>query len=217
MRPGPGREPLLTYEMAPRDLDRLRRSITILAEMAIAAGAREVFTSIFGFPPITLDGRGPRPWSARATTRAASSAWPSTRWAARAPPTTRGAASSTRAARASSCPGSSSPTDRSCPPASGSTRRCPIMSMATRIAWRLGERFPRLAGRARARRGDVGRRSTPVTVGERRLTMRPTVLLFDIDGTLVDTGGAGRRSIERAFERLPRPARRLRALSASAG
>ncbi len=32
--------------------------------------------------------------------------------------------------------------------------------------------------------------------------MRPTVLLFDIDGTLVTTGGAGRRSLERAFELL---------------
>lgn len=30
--------------------------------------------------------------------------------------------------------------------------------------------------------------------------MRPLVLLFDIDGTLVDTGGAGRRAIEAAFE-----------------
>lgn len=30
--------------------------------------------------------------------------------------------------------------------------------------------------------------------------MRPTVLLFDVDGTLVTTGGAGRRAIERAFE-----------------
>jgi phosphoglycolate phosphatase len=29
--------------------------------------------------------------------------------------------------------------------------------------------------------------------------VRPTVLLFDIDGTLIDAGGAGRRSIERAF------------------
>jgi phosphoglycolate phosphatase-like HAD superfamily hydrolase len=29
--------------------------------------------------------------------------------------------------------------------------------------------------------------------------MRPTVLLWDIDGTLMDTGGAGRRSVERAF------------------
>ncbi len=31
--------------------------------------------------------------------------------------------------------------------------------------------------------------------------MRPTVLLFDIDGTLVTTGGCGRRAIERAFAR----------------
>ncbi|HEV7734999.1 MAG TPA: HAD family hydrolase [Candidatus Binatia bacterium] len=29
--------------------------------------------------------------------------------------------------------------------------------------------------------------------------VRPTVLLFDIDGTLVSAGGAGRRAIERAF------------------
>ncbi|NMO21421.1 HAD family hydrolase [Pyxidicoccus fallax] len=32
--------------------------------------------------------------------------------------------------------------------------------------------------------------------------MRPTVLLFDIDGTLVTTGGAGRRSMELAFQQL---------------
>jgi phosphoglycolate phosphatase-like HAD superfamily hydrolase len=31
--------------------------------------------------------------------------------------------------------------------------------------------------------------------------MRPTVLLWDIDGTLVTTGGVGRRAVERAFER----------------
>jgi phosphoglycolate phosphatase len=30
---------------------------------------------------------------------------------------------------------------------------------------------------------------------------RPTVLLWDIDGTLVTMGGAGRRAVERAFER----------------
>lgn len=30
--------------------------------------------------------------------------------------------------------------------------------------------------------------------------MRPTVVLFDVDGTLITTGGAGRRAIERAFE-----------------
>ncbi len=32
--------------------------------------------------------------------------------------------------------------------------------------------------------------------------MRPTVLLFDIDGTLITTGGAGRKAIVRVFERL---------------
>lgn len=30
---------------------------------------------------------------------------------------------------------------------------------------------------------------------------RPTVLLFDIDGTLVTSGGVGRRALERAFQR----------------
>jgi phosphoglycolate phosphatase len=30
--------------------------------------------------------------------------------------------------------------------------------------------------------------------------VRPTVLLFDIDGTLITTGGVGRRAMERAFE-----------------
>jgi len=31
-------------------------------------------------------------------------------------------------------------------------------------------------------------------------SMRPTILLFDIDGTLVSTGGAARRAIERSFQ-----------------
>lgn len=31
--------------------------------------------------------------------------------------------------------------------------------------------------------------------------MKPTVLLFDVDGTLVTTGGVGRRALARAFER----------------
>jgi len=36
--------------------------------------------------------------------------------------------------------------------------------------------------------------------------MRPAIILFDIDGTLVDTGGAGRRAMRRAFaERYDRP------------
>lgn len=32
-----------------------------------------------------------------------------------------------------------------------------------------------------------------------RLTVRPSVLLFDIDGTLITTGGLGRRALEQAF------------------
>ncbi len=53
VRVGPGREPILSYKMAPRDLGRLRRAITILAELSITAGAKEVFTSAWGFPPLT--------------------------------------------------------------------------------------------------------------------------------------------------------------------
>lgn len=32
--------------------------------------------------------------------------------------------------------------------------------------------------------------------------MKPTVLLFDVDGTLIRTGGAGTRALRRAFERV---------------
>jgi phosphoglycolate phosphatase-like HAD superfamily hydrolase len=32
--------------------------------------------------------------------------------------------------------------------------------------------------------------------------MKPTVLLFDVDGTLITTGGVGRRAIEKTFEKL---------------
>jgi len=32
--------------------------------------------------------------------------------------------------------------------------------------------------------------------------MKPTIVLFDIDGTLITTGGVGRRAIELAFEEL---------------
>jgi phosphoglycolate phosphatase len=33
-----------------------------------------------------------------------------------------------------------------------------------------------------------------------KASVKPTVLLFDVDGTLVTTGGAGRRALERVFE-----------------
>jgi choline dehydrogenase-like flavoprotein len=52
VRAGTGREPILTYRMAPQDLVRLRRAMAILAEMAFAAGAREVYSPIFGHGPV---------------------------------------------------------------------------------------------------------------------------------------------------------------------
>src|SRR5262249_18485726 len=52
VRLGTGREPILTYRMAPRDLVRLRRAISILAELAFAGGAREVYAPIFGQAPL---------------------------------------------------------------------------------------------------------------------------------------------------------------------
>lgn len=52
VRPTPLREGALTYEMIPRDLGRVRRAITLLGELAFAAGAREVYPPIFGVPPV---------------------------------------------------------------------------------------------------------------------------------------------------------------------
>src|SRR5688572_13751880 len=40
------------------------------------------------------------------------------------------------------------------------------------------------------------------TLSSRVQLMKPTILLFDIDGTLVTTGGVGRLALQRTFERL---------------
>ena len=50
--PGPGREPWLTYKMAPRDKARFVRGIHVLAEAFFAAGAKRVFLPVFGSAPI---------------------------------------------------------------------------------------------------------------------------------------------------------------------
>jgi len=47
-----GHEPLVTYRLAERDRDRLRRALEILGEMAFAAGAREVLLPVFGSRPV---------------------------------------------------------------------------------------------------------------------------------------------------------------------
>jgi choline dehydrogenase-like flavoprotein len=46
-----GREGVLSYEMAARDLFRLRRAMTVLGEIALAAGAKKVFLPVFGAEP----------------------------------------------------------------------------------------------------------------------------------------------------------------------
>ncbi len=48
VRRGPGREPILWYSMAPRDLARVRHLITVLGEIAFAAGAKVLYPPVFG-------------------------------------------------------------------------------------------------------------------------------------------------------------------------
>ncbi len=49
---GPSREPLLWYSMAPRDLARVRRLITVLGEISFASGAKAIYPPVFGVPGI---------------------------------------------------------------------------------------------------------------------------------------------------------------------
>ncbi len=157
VRTGPGREPLLSYRMAPRDLDRLRRSVTILAEIALAAGAREVFTSIFGFPPITSMA------DARALEHAAYDARRIECMAFHPLGSARVANDPRRGAvdeqgESYELPGLFVADGSILPTSIGVNSQEPIMSLATRIAWRIAERFPRLEAQARAA-GDVGARA----------------------------------------------------------
>ena len=154
VRPGPGREPVLSYEMAPLDLARLRRSVTILTEIAMAAGAREVFTSIFGFPPIkSVD-------DARALEHARYDARRIECMAFHPLGSARAAIDPRRGVvdqdgESFELPGLFVADGSILPTSIGVNSQVPIMSMATRIAWRLSERFPTLASRAR-RAGDIG-------------------------------------------------------------
>jgi choline dehydrogenase-like flavoprotein len=154
VRPGPGREPVLSYEMAPRDLARLRRSVTILTEIAMAAGAREVFTSIFGFPPITsIDAARAMERSQYDARRIECMAFHPLGSARAANDPRRGVVDQN--GECFELPGLFVADGSILPTSIGVNSQVPIMSMATRIAWRLAERFPKLAARARAA-GDIG-------------------------------------------------------------
>ncbi len=49
----PGREPLITYRMSPQDQTAMFRTIEIMAECFLEAGALEVYLPIFGSKPVT--------------------------------------------------------------------------------------------------------------------------------------------------------------------
>jgi choline dehydrogenase-like flavoprotein len=139
--------------MAPRDLVRLRRSITILAEIAMAAGAREVFTSVFGFPPITsMDEAIAMERAAYDARRIECMAFHPLGSARVANDPRRGVVD--QSGESFELPGLFVADGSILPTSIGVNSQVPIMSMATRIAWRLCDRFPRLARASRAA-GDV--------------------------------------------------------------
>ncbi len=148
VRSGPGREPILSYKMAPRDLVRLRRAITILAELSITAGAREVYTSAWGFPPLKTMDDARKLEAASIDARRIECMAFHPLGSARVG---RDARSGVVDARGESfdvrglfiADGSVLPTSI------GVNSQVPIMANATRIARRLDERFPSIA-RARA-------------------------------------------------------------------
>jgi choline dehydrogenase-like flavoprotein len=55
VRPGPGREPVVTYRMARRDRATLPRLMRLMGETFLAAGALEVFPPILGQPGLDAD------------------------------------------------------------------------------------------------------------------------------------------------------------------
>lgn len=149
VRLGPGREPILTYAMAPRDLARLRRSITILSEMAIAAGAREVFTSVFGFPALrSMDDAVALERASYDARRIECMAFHPLGSARAANDPRRGVVD--QGGECFELPGLFVADGSILPTSIGVNSQVPIMAMATRIAWRLGERFRRIAAQARA-------------------------------------------------------------------
>ncbi len=158
VRPAPGREPLLWYSMAPRDLARLRRGMTILSEMALAAGAREVFTSILGAPPITTVDE------ARALERASIDARRIECMAFHPLGSARVANDPRRGVvdqggEAFELPGLFVMDGSILPTSIGVNSQVPIMSMSARLAWRLAERI----AREKARAARPGRRPAPAT------------------------------------------------------
>ncbi|MDC3959106.1 GMC family oxidoreductase N-terminal domain-containing protein [Polyangium jinanense] len=144
VRSGPGREPILTYEMAPRDLARLRRGITIVSEMALAAGAREVYTSVTGADPVrTMDDALALERLNYDARRLECMAFHPLGSARAANDPRRGVVDPD--GQTYELPGLFVADGSILPTSIGVNSQVPIMAMATRIAWRIAERFRRIA------------------------------------------------------------------------
>ena len=144
VRAGPGREPVLWYEMAPRDLARLRRGITVLCEMALAAGAREVYTPVSGVKPIKSVEEARALEEARIDARRIECmAFHPLGSARMTNDRRRGVVD--QSGECFELPGLFVADGSILPTSIGVNSQEPIMAMATRLAWRLAERFPKLS------------------------------------------------------------------------
>ncbi len=137
---GIGREPTLVYEMAPKDLLRLKKGMRVLAEMALEAGAEEVVLPIFGMPAITSRAQALAmerdPIDARRIECLAFHPLGSARMANDA----RSGTVDTNG-ECFDAPGLYVADGSIFPTSIGVNSQVPIMAMATRLAWRLSERL----------------------------------------------------------------------------
>ena len=143
VRLGPGREGILSYSMAPRDLERLRKCITILSELSLAAGGKEIYTSIFGMPPIRSMDDARRTENAKIDARRVECMAFHPLGSARAGLDARGGVVDQRG-ETFDVPGLFVADGSVLPTSIGVNSQEPIMAMATRIAWGIDERFSRL-------------------------------------------------------------------------
>jgi choline dehydrogenase-like flavoprotein len=142
VRPGfRTREPFFTYEMAGRDLARLRRSLTILSEIAFSAGARQVYLPIFGCQAVNSVDEARRiermPMDARRIECMAFHPLGS----ARMSNDPRGGVVS-QSGESFEVPGLFIADGSVLPSSIGVNSQQAVMTMATRIAWRIRERRP---------------------------------------------------------------------------
>lgn len=146
VRSGPGREPILTYAMAPRDLARLRRSITLMSELAFAGGAREVYASVFGMPPVTsMDQAIAMEHAAIDARRIECMAFHPLGSARVANDPRRGIVD--QRGECFELPGLYVGDGSVLPTSIGVNSQLPIMAMATRVAWGIADRFDKPGSR----------------------------------------------------------------------